>query len=201
MTWGQHSIGMDAKMRLHCRRRSQLVPGAMSTTVSSRNPGMNEERERTNWLRPAAMLFVAVAMRSVSAGAYEKPTYAVTVRFAPASTDVTSEMRVKLAEFLDHIKQGHWCPLEVIWANGSADLSESGDYEARTKLAEARADAVANELRTLGAPAAITFSGADGLRFGKQPWQGIVQVEAVGSSYQQPCSYVKDRNGFYLKER
>lgn len=173
----------------------------MSATASSRNPGMNNERERTNWLRPAAMLFVAVALGSVSAGAHEKPTYAVTVRFAPASTEVTSEMRAKLAEFLDHIKRGHWCPLEAMWANGSADLSESGDYEARTKLAKARADAVANELRTLGAPAAITFSGADGLVFGKQPWQGIVQIEAVGGNYQQPCSHVKDSTGFYLRAR
>lgn len=108
-------------------------------------------------------------------------------------------MRVKLAGFLDHIKRGHWCPLEAIWANGSADLSESGDYEARTNLAKARADAVANELRTLGAPTAITFSGADGLMFGKQPWQGIVQIEAVGGSYQQPCLHSEESKGFHLR--
>jgi len=162
---------------------------------------MNNKRKRASWLRGATVLFVTTALTSMSATAYEKPTYAVTVRFAPASTEVTSEMRAKLAEFLDHIKRGHWCPLEAIWANGGADLSESGDYEARTKLAKARADAVANELRTLGAPVAITLSGADGLVFGKQPWQGIVQIEAVGANYQQPCSHVKDTNGFYLRAR
>lgn len=137
----------------------------------------------------------------MSVGAYEKPTYAITVRFAPASTEVTPEMRVKVAELLDHVKQGHWCPLEAIWANGSADLSESDDYEARSKLAKARADIVVNELRALGAPTSITFSGTDGLVFGKQPWQGIVQIEAVGGSYQQPCPHVNDSNGFYLQGR
>lgn len=180
---------------------AMVVPDIVDATTSSRNPGMNNERERANRIRRAAVLFVTAALASMSAAAYEKPTYAITVRFASASTEVTPEMRVKLAELLDHIKRGHWCPLEAIWTNGSADLSESSDYEVRSDLARARADIVANELRAVGAPTAIIFSGADGLVFGEQQWQGIVQIEAVGGSYQQPCPHVKDSTGFYLQGR
>ncbi|MCT7313267.1 hypothetical protein N5J06_20020 [Ralstonia sp. CHL-2022] len=176
-------------------------PVNMDMATRSLNLAVNNKRERASWRRRAAVLSVAVALTSLSAGAYEKPTYAITVRFAPASTAVTPEMRIKLAELLDHIKRGHWCPLEAIWANGSADLSESGDHEARAKLAKARADAVANELRALGAPTAITFSGADGLVFGTQAWQGVVQIETVGGSYQQPCPKSQDAKGFRVPGR
>lgn len=173
----------------------------MNAATSSLNLEMNNQRGRANWLRRATVLFVTAAITSMSAAAYEKPTYAVTVHFAAGSTEVTPEMRIKLAGLLDHIKRGHWCPVEAIWTNGSADLSESSDYEARSKLAKARADIVANELRALGAPPAITFSFADGLGAGTQPWQGVVQIEAVGGSYQQPCPHSSDSNGLYLQGR
>jgi hypothetical protein len=148
----------------------------------------------------ALLLLIATLGLSAGSVAFEKPTNRVDLSFAPGSAHLAMAERVKLVRLLEMIKE-KWCPLEGVAVSAHADESEAAEPSARAALAKRRADEVVSELKALGVPPEIIYSESDKYVSRPLPWTGIVEVEAVGGSYQMPCPSPQNEHGFRLPYR
>jgi len=148
---------------------------------------------------PSLILAVTLSMPAPLL-AYEKPTNGVDLSFAPGSAQLTMAERVKLVRLLEMIKE-KWCPLEGVGVSAHVDESEAAGASARAALAKRRADEVVSELKALGVPPEIIYSESDKSISRPLPWTGIVEVEAVGGSYQMPCPSPQNEHGFHMRAR
>lgn len=145
---------------------------------------------------PSLILAVTLCMPAALL-AFEKPTNGVDLSFAPGSAQLTTAERVKLVRLLEMIKE-KWCPLEGVGVSSHVDATEAADAPARAALAKKRADEVVSELKAFGVPSHILYAESDKYVFRPLPWTGIVEVEAVGGSYQMPCPSRQNEHGFHV---
>ena len=148
----------------------------------------------------ASLLLIATLCMPAASSAYEKPTNGIDLSFAPGSAQLAMAERVKLVRLLEMIKE-KWCPLEGVGVSAHVDESETATAPARAALAKKRADEVVSELRALGVPPEIIYSESDKFVSRPLPWTGIVEVEAVGGSYQMPCPGPQNQYGFHVRAR
>ena len=148
----------------------------------------------------SSLLLMATLSAPTSLLAFEKPTNWVDLKFAPGSAQLATTERVELIRMLEKIKE-HWCPLEGMVASAHFDASETTDSTAGAALAKKRADEVVKELIALGVPSSLVYSESGKYVSRPLPWSGIVEVEAVGGSYQMPCPYPQSEQGFHVQER
>lgn len=78
---------------------------------------------------------------------------------------------------------------------------QAAEATARAALAKRRAGEVVSELKALGVPPEIIYSVFDKYVSRPLPWTGIVEVEAVGGSYQMPCPSPQNEHGFHVRAR
>lgn len=148
---------------------------------------------------PSLMLIATLCMPAALL-AFEKPTNGVDLSFAPGSAQLTIAERVKLVRLLEMIKE-KWCPLEGVGVSAHVDATETADASASAALAKRRADEVVSELKAFGVPSHILYAESDKHVHRPLPWTGIVEVEAVGGSYQMPCPYPQNAYGFHVPNR
>ncbi|MFS2106296.1 OmpA family protein [Ralstonia sp. Ralssp135] len=150
-------------------------------------------------MRTPVTFLILIAALSVPAGslAFEKLTNGVDLSFAPGSAQLTTAERVKLVRLLEMIKE-KWCPLEGVGVSSHVDATEAANAPARAALAKKRADEVVSELKAFGVPSHILYAESDKHVARPLPWTGIVEVEAVGGSYQMPCPSPQNEHGFHV---
>lgn len=159
------------------------------------------EFDGTTMKTPIALLtLIATLCIPAASFAYEKPTNGVDLSFAPGSAQLAMAERVKLVRLLEMIKE-KWCPLEGVGVSAHVDESEAATAPARAALAKRRADEVVSELKALGVPSEIVYSESDKYVSRPLPWTGIVEVEAVGGSYQMPCPGPQNEHGLHVRAR
>ncbi|WP_431068241.1 OmpA family protein [Ralstonia holmesii] len=148
---------------------------------------------------PSLMLIATLCMPAAVL-AFEKPTNGIDLTFAPGSAQLTMAERVKLVRLLEMIKE-KWCPLEGVGVLSHVDTTEAADAPARAALAKKRADEVVSELKVFGVPSHILYAESDKYVSRPLPWTGIVEVQAVGGSYQMPCPSPQNEHGFHVPVR
>ncbi|CAJ0889838.1 OmpA family protein [Ralstonia mannitolilytica] len=148
----------------------------------------------------ALLLLIATLGLPPGSVAFEKPTNGVDLSFAPGSAHLAMAERVKLVRLLEMIKE-KWCPLEGVGVSAHVDESEAATAAARAALAKRRADEVVSELKAFGVPPETIYSESDKYVTRPLPWTGIVEVEAVGGSYQMPCRGPQNEHGFHVRVR
>ncbi|MGN8062508.1 OmpA family protein [Ralstonia sp. 22111] len=148
----------------------------------------------------ASLILIAALCMPTASSAYEKPTNGVDLSFAPGSAQLAMAERVKLVRLLEMIKE-KWCPLEGVGVSAHIDESEAATAPARVALAKRRADEVVSGLKAFGVPPEIIYSVSDKYVSRPLPWTGIVEVEAVGGSYQMPCPSPENEYGFHVRAR
>jgi hypothetical protein len=148
----------------------------------------------------ALLLLIATLGLSAGSVAFEKPTNRVDLSFAPGSAHLAMAERVKLVRLLEMVKE-KWCPLEGVGVSAHIDDSEAAGASARAALARRRADEVVSELKAFGVPPEIIYSESDKYVTRPLPWTGIVEIEAVGGSYEMPCPGPQNEHGFHVRAR
>ena len=148
----------------------------------------------------ASLTLIATLCMPAASPAYEKPTNGIDLSFASGSAQLAMAERVKLVRMLEMIKE-KWCPLEGVGVSAHVDESEGAAAPARAALAKRRADEVVSELKALGVPSEIIYSESDKYVSRPLPWTGIVEVEAVGGSYQMPCPTPENEHGLHVRAR
>ena len=148
----------------------------------------------------ASLILVATLCIPAASFANEKPTNGIDLSFAPGSAQLSMAERVKLVRLLEMIKE-KWCPLEGVGVSAHVDESEAATAPARAALAKRRADEVVSELKAFGVPPEIIYSVSDKYVTRPLPWTGIVEVEAVGGSYQMPCPGPQNEHGLHVRAR
>ena len=148
----------------------------------------------------SSLILIANICVPAASFAYEKPTNGIDLFFAPSSAQLAMAERVKLVQLLETIKE-KWCPLEGVGVSAHVDESEAAGAPIRAALAKNRADEVVSELTALGVPSEIVYSESDKYVSRPLPWAGVVEVEAVGGSYQMPCPGPQNEQGFHVGVR